>query len=286
MNEIRKAEQAILDDIAVMMSEFVDNWPEPKKIDTAMALIAKTLRAALDPPRHDFWRAGEADCPADIKAGNGELHTLRCKVCGRDNPRDDRCILRPLAALESRPASTEERARERANDYAPLGSPIPEARVSLLARAIRHSLRSYGHKCAESSLPECIASDVESALATETQPVAGGEQDEHDREIVWAKQEAHREGYRAAMKTIHDAAPADVTKRLLSLKRMSASIYGPLIDQAISLIAKPTTPARAKALETDETCVLRKRKPGFFGDGHSKAKGADVERPDEPSAPD
>jgi hypothetical protein len=35
-------------------------------------------------PRHRVWGAGEADCPADIKASNGELHTLRCKVCGLD----------------------------------------------------------------------------------------------------------------------------------------------------------------------------------------------------------
>lgn len=34
---------------------------------------------------HKFWGAGESDCPADIKASNGELHTLRCKVCGANN---------------------------------------------------------------------------------------------------------------------------------------------------------------------------------------------------------
>jgi hypothetical protein len=43
------------------------------------------------PPKHDFWGAGEPDCPREIKARNGELHTLRCKVCGLDNPRDDIC---------------------------------------------------------------------------------------------------------------------------------------------------------------------------------------------------
>jgi hypothetical protein len=37
----------VLADIAVMMSEFVDNWPNPKRIDTALALIAKTLRVPL-----------------------------------------------------------------------------------------------------------------------------------------------------------------------------------------------------------------------------------------------
>lgn len=41
---------SILTDIGVMMSEFVDNWPKPKQIGTALALIAKTLRAALEAP--------------------------------------------------------------------------------------------------------------------------------------------------------------------------------------------------------------------------------------------
>lgn len=41
--------------------------------------------------KHDFWGAGEADCPQEIKAGNGELHTLRCRVCGEDNPRNENC---------------------------------------------------------------------------------------------------------------------------------------------------------------------------------------------------
>lgn len=37
--------------------------------------------------KHIYWAAGEPDCPRDIKASNGELHTLRCKVCGSDNPK-------------------------------------------------------------------------------------------------------------------------------------------------------------------------------------------------------
>ena len=40
-----------------------------------------------NPPKHHFWGAGESDCPRDIKTGNGELHTLQCKVCGKKNPR-------------------------------------------------------------------------------------------------------------------------------------------------------------------------------------------------------
>jgi hypothetical protein len=62
--------------------------------ETNLSLQAEIarLRALIEnPPKHDFWGAGEPDCPREIKAGNGELHTLRCKVCGVDSPRDDFC---------------------------------------------------------------------------------------------------------------------------------------------------------------------------------------------------
>jgi hypothetical protein len=42
-----------------------------------------------------------------------------------------------------------------------------ELRASLIARTVRQSLRNYGHKSAESTLPECIATDVERALAAD-----------------------------------------------------------------------------------------------------------------------
>lgn len=59
----------------------------------AADLLCDILEALPDNTRHDFWRAGEPDCPPEIKAGNGELHTLRCKRCGQDDPRprDGRC---------------------------------------------------------------------------------------------------------------------------------------------------------------------------------------------------
>lgn len=46
----------------------------------------------MDYPRHVYWGAGEPDCPKEIKAPNGELHTIRCKVCGIDNPRSLICV--------------------------------------------------------------------------------------------------------------------------------------------------------------------------------------------------
>lgn len=41
---------------------------------------------------HKFWGAGEPECPKGIKAPNGELHTLKCKVCGEEGPRSQVCL--------------------------------------------------------------------------------------------------------------------------------------------------------------------------------------------------
>jgi hypothetical protein len=57
----------------------------------AMGEVERLREFIANPPKHRFWGAGEPDCPREIKAGNGELHTLRCKTCGEDNPRDEIC---------------------------------------------------------------------------------------------------------------------------------------------------------------------------------------------------
>jgi hypothetical protein len=46
--------------------------------------------ALTNGPKHKFWGAGEPDCPPDLKAPNGELHTIRCKFC--DYPKWTICI--------------------------------------------------------------------------------------------------------------------------------------------------------------------------------------------------
>lgn len=61
------------------------------RIEQLEAEVERLREALANPPKHKFWGAGEPDCPRDIKAGNGELHTLRCKVCGEDSPRDQIC---------------------------------------------------------------------------------------------------------------------------------------------------------------------------------------------------
>lgn len=62
-----------------------------RHVDLSVSETAKRVTAVVE-RKHLYWGAGEADCPREIKAGNGELHTMRCKVCGLDNPRSDICI--------------------------------------------------------------------------------------------------------------------------------------------------------------------------------------------------
>lgn len=70
-----------------------------------------------------------------------------------------------LAAAEER-GRIEERERC-AVAAVPITTGMRELRVSLIARAVRQSLRNYGHKVAEGTLPECIAADVERTLVAD-----------------------------------------------------------------------------------------------------------------------
>lgn len=62
------------------------------------------------------------------------------------------------------PASTDLRDENERQPILPLTKGMPELRSSLIARVVRQSLKNYGHKCAESVLPECIAGEVDTAL--------------------------------------------------------------------------------------------------------------------------
>ena len=74
---------------------------------TAQTRVNELEATLANPPKHKFWGAGERDCPREIKAPNGELHTLRCKVCGMDNPSDNICP----AALNARQSGEGEREK-------------------------------------------------------------------------------------------------------------------------------------------------------------------------------
>lgn len=88
-------------ELDITNADHIALWLEANMENSPLGWLACRIIEAhetvlANPPRHQYWGAGEPDCPRDIKAGNGELHTLRCKVCGVDSPRDDIC---PAAIL-------------------------------------------------------------------------------------------------------------------------------------------------------------------------------------------
>lgn len=54
----------------------------------ASEIIEREMELQTRPKKHLYWGAGEPGCPETIRASNGELHTLKCKVCGQENPKD------------------------------------------------------------------------------------------------------------------------------------------------------------------------------------------------------
>jgi hypothetical protein len=93
--------------------EEAQEWADEFITGPIAALVARAEAAEVEnkrlkefitsPPKHKFWGAGEKDCPREIKAPNGELHTLKCKVCGVENPVDNVC----RAALSGKEARDE-----------------------------------------------------------------------------------------------------------------------------------------------------------------------------------
>ena len=47
---------------------------------------------ALVTRKHVLWGPNEPDCPREIKASNGELTRLLCKVCGQYDMRTAYCL--------------------------------------------------------------------------------------------------------------------------------------------------------------------------------------------------
>ena len=67
-------------------------WLETNTEEPRIAWLAVRIAEAFDRAisrKHVSWGPGDPNCPPEIKAGNGELHTLRCKVCGQDISRAD-----------------------------------------------------------------------------------------------------------------------------------------------------------------------------------------------------
>lgn len=87
MMKTNKAVERYCAELDLTNADHIALWLETNIEEPRIAWLAVQISDAFDRAlsrKHVSWGAGDPDCPKEIKAGNGELHTLRCKVCGQD----------------------------------------------------------------------------------------------------------------------------------------------------------------------------------------------------------
>lgn len=81
MTDLEKAKMAVIE----KTTAHLPSWDRYVEVLTCGVNAGWDAAVELFTRKHVFWGAGETDCPRDIKARNGELHTLRCKICGSES---------------------------------------------------------------------------------------------------------------------------------------------------------------------------------------------------------
>lgn len=87
MEKARKAVERYCAELDITNADHIALWLETNTEEPRIAWLAVQISDAFDRAisrKHVSWGPGDPDCPPEIKASNGELHTLRCKVCGKD----------------------------------------------------------------------------------------------------------------------------------------------------------------------------------------------------------
>lgn len=83
-------------ELDITNADHIALWLEANMADSSLGWLACRIaeeheRVLTAPQSHVSWGAGDPDCPPELKAGNGELHTLRCKICGTEDFRKPIC---------------------------------------------------------------------------------------------------------------------------------------------------------------------------------------------------
>lgn len=84
-------------ELDITNADHIALWLKANMVESPISWLAVRIIEAHEavlrnPPKHKFWRVGDPDCPPELKAGNGELHTLRCKVCGEESNINGPCL--------------------------------------------------------------------------------------------------------------------------------------------------------------------------------------------------
>lgn len=79
-------------ELNITNADHIALWLETNTEEPRIGWLAVQIAEAYERTinrKHVFYSPGEPDCPSDLLCSNGELHTLRCKVCGEENLRLD-----------------------------------------------------------------------------------------------------------------------------------------------------------------------------------------------------
>lgn len=71
-------------------NRLICDWWKPQTTSEAVHREYALGATKVKTQRHKYWYAGDPDCPPELKAG-GEIHTLKCKVCGVKDARSPFC---------------------------------------------------------------------------------------------------------------------------------------------------------------------------------------------------
>lgn len=153
-------------------------------------------------PKHKFWGAGEPDCPPELKAPNGELHTMRCKVCGDGWRKSNTvCLVAGAAQIE---AMVVEAMDEAWDDYVMDTNSFPDD-FTLRGRSLGFKAGRWAHVVGQ-IVARRLAGNAGVTVALKTEDAGNG----------WKRQTAVVEGVTTT--------PAD------DLRRQAAKVCGYLGD--------------------------------------------------------
>ena len=112
-------------ELNITNADHIALWLETNTEEPRIGWLAVQIAEAYERTinrKHVFYSPGEPDCPSNLLCSNDELHTLRCKVCGEENPRLDMPCKGEITSTDTPSARiTGDKDRENPVEGAPYG---------------------------------------------------------------------------------------------------------------------------------------------------------------------
>ena len=112
-------------ELNITNADHIALWLETNTEEPRIGWLAVQIAEAYERTisrKHVLYSPGEPDCPSNLLCSNGELHTLRCKVCGEENLRLDMPCKGEITSTDTPSARiTGDKDRENPVEGAPYG---------------------------------------------------------------------------------------------------------------------------------------------------------------------